>query len=57
MTISTSSNSGVREALTQAGQGVGSVDVHGAGTADTFSAAATEREGRVDLVLDADQRV
>lgn len=42
---------------TQASQGVGAVDVHGTRAADTLSAAAAEGEGRVDLVLDADEGV
>src|SRR5690606_28222571 len=37
---------------TRAGQGVGAVDVHRAGTADALAAGPAERQGRVDLVLD-----
>lgn len=42
---------------TQTGQGVDAVDVHGTAAADTLTAAAPEGQGRVLLVLDADQRV
>jgi hypothetical protein len=40
-----------------AGQRVGAVDVHRAGAADAFAAGPAERQRRVDLVLDLDQRV
>ena len=45
--------------LGQAGQTVLAVDVHGTGTADTFTARSSEsqREGVVDLVLDLEQSV
>jgi len=43
--------------LTQAGQGVDAVNVHRAGSADTLSATSAECEGRVDLVLDADEGI
>lgn len=42
---------------TEAGQGVLAVDVHGAGTADALAATSAEGQGRVDLVLDADDGV
>lgn len=42
---------------TQAGEGVGAVNVHGARAANTLSAGAAEGEGRIDLVLDADEGV
>lgn len=41
----------------QAGEGVDTVDVHGARTTDSLSARPSERERRVDLVLDLDERV
>src|SRR5690606_25454524 len=40
-----------------AGQGVRAVDVHRARTADALAAGAPEGQGRVNLVLDLDQRV
>ena len=40
-----------------AGQRVDAVDVHRAGAADALAAGAAEGQGRVDLVLDLDQRV
>src|SRR5690606_26641728 len=40
-----------------AGQRVGAVDVHRARAADALAAGAAEGQGRVDLVLDLDQRV
>lgn len=43
--------------LTQAGKCVGSVDVHGATAADTFSAASAEGQRGVDLVLDSDKGI
>ena len=43
--------------LGQAGQTVLAVDVHGTGTADTFTARSSEGEGVVDLVLDLEQSV
>ena len=39
------------------GQRVDPVDVHRAGSADAFAAGPAEGQGRVDLVLDLDQRV
>lgn len=48
---------GIRGDPAQAGQGVGSVDVHGATATDTFTATAAESQGGVHLVLDADQSV
>lgn len=47
----------LRHGHTQAGEGVGAVDVHGAGTADTLTARAAEGKGRVELILDADKGV
>jgi hypothetical protein len=41
----------------QARERVGAVDVHGAGAADALAAGAPERQRRVGLVLDLDQRV
>src|SRR5260370_21103486 len=41
----------------EASQRIGAVDVHCAGTANPFAARAAERQGRIDLVLDLDQRV
>lgn len=41
----------------QTGKSVFSVNVHGTGTANTFSARASEREGRIHLILDLDQSV
>jgi len=41
----------------QAGQSVDTVDVHRAAAADTLSAAPSESQGRVDLVLDSDQSI
>ena len=40
-----------------AGQRVGAVDVHRARTADALAAGPAEGQGRVDLILDLDQRV
>lgn len=42
---------------TQAGKGVLAVDVHRTATADTLTAASSESESRVELVLDADNGV
>src|SRR5690349_21650103 len=36
---------------------VAAVDVHRAGAADAFATRAPEGQGRVDLVLDLDQRI
>ena len=41
----------------QAGQGVDTVDVHGAATTDTLATTPPEGKGRVDLVLDTDERI
>lgn len=41
----------------QAREGVGAVDVHRAASANTLAARPAEGQGRVDLVLDADQGV
>lgn len=46
-----------RSKRTQAGKGVDTVNVHGAGTADALSARASEGQSGVELVLDADQGV
>lgn len=46
-----------RRSHTQAGQGVDSINVHGATTTDTLTAASSEGEGGVDLVLYPDQSV
>jgi hypothetical protein len=43
--------------LANTGEGVGTANVHGAGTANTLAAGATEGEGGVDLVLDLDQGI
>lgn len=53
------SSSSARESKrhTEASKGVLAVDVHGAGAADTLAATSAERQGRVDLVLDADDGV
>lgn len=48
---------GVRGNTAQAGQGVDTVDVHGAATADTLTATPPESKGRIDLVLNADERI
>lgn len=42
---------------TQASQSVDTVDVHGARTADTFTARSAESEGRVDFVLYPDEGI
>ena len=41
----------------QAGEGVLAVDVHGTRAADALAARAAERQRRVDLVLDLDERI
>jgi hypothetical protein len=41
----------------QAGQGIDTVDVHGAATANALTTTPPEGKGRVDLVLDADERI
>ena len=41
----------------QAGQGVDTVDVHGAATADTLTTTPPEGKSGVDLVLDANERI
>ena len=43
--------------LANTGQGVGTANVHSAGTANTLTARATEGQGGVDLVLDLDQGI
>jgi hypothetical protein len=48
---------GVRGNAAQAGQGVDTVDVHGAATADTLTTTPPEGKGGVNLVLDADERI
>ena len=45
------------KAHTQASQGVDTVNVHGAGTADTLTAGSTESESWVKLVLDANKSI
>ena len=42
---------------TQAGKSVDTVNVHGAGTADTLSAGSAESKSGVQLVLDSDQSI
>lgn len=42
---------------TEAGQGVLAVDVHGARAADALATAPAKGQGRVDLVLDADDGI
>lgn len=42
---------------TQASKGVDSVNVHRTATADALSATPAERQRRVNLVLDSDQRI
>jgi len=44
-------------AHTQAGKGVGAVDVHGTAAANALTATTAEGQGRVQLVLDAQQGV
>lgn len=48
---------GVTRGHTQAGQGVDTVNVHGAGTANTLTAGSAEGQGRVNLVLYPDKSV
>ena len=43
--------------LANTGKSVGTLNVHGAGSADTLAAGATEGERRIDVILDPDQRV
>ena len=45
------------EILTQAGESVDSVNVHGARSANALSAGAAESKSWVDLVLDANERI
>lgn len=47
----------VQAGHTQASERVLAVDVHGTATADTFTAASSEGESRVQFVLDADNGV
>jgi hypothetical protein len=42
---------------TQTGQRVDAVNVHGAAAADALATTPPEGQGRVDLVLDADERI
>ncbi len=39
------------------GEGVATVDIHGAGTADTLTAGAAEGQGLIVIILDVDQRI
>lgn len=48
---------GVLVNAAEAGKGVAAVNVHGARTADTFTARASESKGRVLLVLDAENGI
>lgn len=48
---------GVLVNIAQAGQGVGTIDVHGATSANTLTARATEGQGRIDLILDLDKGI
>jgi hypothetical protein len=41
----------------ETGQGVNSVDVHGARSANSFSAGSSESKGRVKVVLDLDLQI
>jgi len=41
----------------ETGQGVNSVDVHGARSANSFSAGSSESKGRVEVVLDLDESI
>lgn len=41
----------------EAGEGVYSIDVHGARSTDSLTARPTEGQSRIDLVLDLDQGV
>ena len=43
--------------LRQTSQTILAIDVHGARTANTFTARSSEREGVIDLVLDLEQCV
>jgi hypothetical protein len=47
----------MRKEHTQAGKSVDTVNVHGAGTADTLSAGSAESKSRVQLILDSDQSI
>src|SRR5262249_5477638 len=40
-----------------AGERIGGVDIHGAGPAHALAAGAAEGQGRVDVVLDPNERV
>ena len=46
-----------RRRHTQASQSVNTVDVHGARTADTFTAGSAESQGRVEFVLYPDESI
>jgi len=48
---------GVVVDVCETGEGVASLDVHGAGSADSFSAAPTKGETRILLVLDFNEGV
>lgn len=43
--------------LADTGKSVGALNVHGAGSANTLAAGATESKSWVDLVLDLDQSI
>jgi len=43
--------------LANTGKSVGALNVHGAGSADTLAAGATEGEGGINLVLNLDQGI
>lgn len=45
------------EILTQASKSIDTVNVHGAGSANTLTARAAESESWVDLVLNANERI
>lgn len=42
---------------TETGEGVLAVDVHGTAATDTLTAASTESQGRIKLVLDANDGI
>jgi hypothetical protein len=45
------------QALTETGERVDSINIHGAATANTFSTAPSEGKRRINLILDSDQGV
>lgn len=47
----------IRNEIPDTSESVNAADVHGAGAADSLSAGSAERQCRIDLVLDLDQRV